>query len=919
MRRAFFLMAVLPALIICNHVFAGCVTELLMEEGDANVVGDTSGSANNAYFVGQPIWQGGHGGVSQYCLRFDGSNYFEAPDSPSLDSITTGFTMTAWINVDQNSASDTIVWKLGAFRIWKNNANLTISLTGVSTVQNVVLTTIPNGLWQHIAITYNGQWLKAYVNGTSVYSNRVNGSNVSIATSNNPLRVGWYNSGSIHYRGQIDNIRLYNNALSSTEIIADKSSDIIPTQPLTIIQSGVAATAIVIPTGTTIETETVAANELQYHIKQATGITLGIYEENNKPTTFNGLIYIGKCDATASSGINAYYLDDNAYVVRNVGNDLFLSGHDSTGSPLGCLHLNDTRIGTMLAVYKYLEKYMGVKWLWPGPNGEVIPTTHDLVANNISIIGKPVLKHTRLQDYNPWNWGFSTGGWASNVVRENYMNAQSLWMRRQGFCRSINLEYSHVFENWWDTYHDTHPEYFNMLPDGTRRPDPYYQGGSGASVSMCLSDPNFHKQIVNSWIATGRPEFINCCENDTAIKCTCPRCMAWDVQDPDLTVPWSERLIYARNAFNTAQSDWYKYLGSMSTRYAKFILAVQQEAESRGYANAKIFGFAYWNYYKKPLDELNLNNRITIGVVPDYYFPWTDARQQTFRDSWNAWADGGAQLFLRPNYFLAGYNFPVNFSRRFGSDFLFALRRDMFATIFDSLTGQWSTQAPNLYMLARVQTHVDTGWENWGADVNGDGRIDIGDLAVFSNWWLNDVTSCEPGNRCGDINGNGDVNFDDFVQLAGNWHNNNAEVESILDEFYNSFGHAKTEVRAYFDYWEEISDAAGSQTLPDEAFAPQIFTPSVMAVGRTLMTNAQNAAEGDPVAVRLVNFLEKGLTNAEKTLAAIKARQDYINYGNSYLSAWQAAHADLNNYRALVEADFICNMGWLDYFVEQYW
>jgi hypothetical protein len=92
-----------------------------------------------------------------------------------------------------------------------------------------------------------------------------------------------------------------------------------------------------------------------------------------------------------------------------------------------------------------------------------------------------------------------------------------------------------------------------------------------------------------------------------------------------------------------------------------------------------------------------------------------------------------------------------------------------------------------------------------------------------------------------------------------------------------------------------------------------------MAVGRTLMTNAQNAAEGDPVAVRLVDFLEKGLTNAEKTLAAIKARQDYINYGNSYLSAWQAAHADLDNYRASVEADFICNMGWLDYFVEQYW
>ena len=218
--------------------------------------------------------------------------------------------------------------------------------------------------------------------------------------------MGWYNSGPPHYRGLLDNVRLYNNALSNTEVVADMNSDTVPTQPLAIVQSGVAATAIVIPTGTTTEVETVAANELQYHIKQATGVTLGIYGESSKPTTFGGLIYVGACNATAAAGINGSYLDDNAYVVRNVGNNFFLAGHDSSGNPLGMLHVNYTRIGTMLAVYRFLEQYMGVKWLWPGPEGEVIPTTANLEANGIAIIDKPVLKHTRLGDYNAWNWGF---------------------------------------------------------------------------------------------------------------------------------------------------------------------------------------------------------------------------------------------------------------------------------------------------------------------------------------------------------------------------------------------------------------------------------------------------------------------------------------------------------------------------------
>ncbi len=51
---------------------------------------------------------------------------------------------------------------------------------------------------------------------------------------------------------------------------------------------------------------------------------------------------------------------------------------------------------------------------------------------------------------------------------------------------------------------------------------------------------------------------------------------------------------------------------------------------------------------------------------------------------------------------LDGHNLPIFFARKLGEDFSYAAAHGLIGTDFDSLTGQWASQGPNLYLLARL-------------------------------------------------------------------------------------------------------------------------------------------------------------------------------------------------------------------------
>src|SRR5262249_37489705 len=104
--------------------------------------------------------------------------------------------------------------------------------------------------WAHLAATYDGATTRIYVNGTLVTNKAQTG---TITTSTNPLQIGGDSLYGGYFAGRIDEVRIYNRALSVAEIQSDMNSAVTPPQSPTPTPT---ATATATPTPTVSPTPT---------------------------------------------------------------------------------------------------------------------------------------------------------------------------------------------------------------------------------------------------------------------------------------------------------------------------------------------------------------------------------------------------------------------------------------------------------------------------------------------------------------------------------------------------------------------------------------------------------------------------------------------------------------------------------------
>ncbi len=164
-------------------------------------------------------------GVRGTALSLDGTTSFvSVPDAGALD-VTTGLSVSAWVRpgvqatqyvVKKAAQGTTDGYELGLSSGGVPFLRFNHAASGDTFRVNGTSALPANGqAWVHLAGTYDGQRMRIYVNG--VEQGSVAGP-ASIATNSLPLVIGAEPGGVRPFKGAIDEVRLYDRALSATEV-----------------------------------------------------------------------------------------------------------------------------------------------------------------------------------------------------------------------------------------------------------------------------------------------------------------------------------------------------------------------------------------------------------------------------------------------------------------------------------------------------------------------------------------------------------------------------------------------------------------------------------------------------------------------------------------------------------------------------
>lgn len=168
------------------------------------------------------------------------SSYMTASDAPSLNP--SFISIEAWIKADTwatNVWQNTIVSKDG----WASgnqgyvlragaNGTLSFNFSGAGTwIEATSGPVMQTGKWYHVAGTYDGTTMRVYINGEEVGTATYSGVIDNGAYDLHIGRAAYTNGGTRYFDGTIDEVRIWNTAISQTAIQDYMCKKLDPTHP----------------------------------------------------------------------------------------------------------------------------------------------------------------------------------------------------------------------------------------------------------------------------------------------------------------------------------------------------------------------------------------------------------------------------------------------------------------------------------------------------------------------------------------------------------------------------------------------------------------------------------------------------------------------------------------------------------------
>jgi PKD repeat protein len=210
----------------------GLVAAYGFEEDSGSMVADASGKGNHGTIKEAIRIINGRYGKA---LKFDGVNdWVTVNDSASLD-LSTGLTLEAWVYpLSQSNGGNTVILKQASgaqvYALYsEEDVNLPVSYINDGGYRSVVgPNRLPANTWTHLVATYDASYQRLYVNGVEVAKSA---RNTLIQQSNGVLRIGGNSLWGEYFHGYIDEVRIYNRALSASEVTSNKATAVSVSNP----------------------------------------------------------------------------------------------------------------------------------------------------------------------------------------------------------------------------------------------------------------------------------------------------------------------------------------------------------------------------------------------------------------------------------------------------------------------------------------------------------------------------------------------------------------------------------------------------------------------------------------------------------------------------------------------------------------
>ena len=197
----------------------GLVLHYDCDEGSGDVLRDRSGNGHDGKIVGAAFVAHGDGSA----LEFDGAGDFVDCGISAGAGLSGAASVVVWFRPLEMSASRygaSLVMREGAYDLmWYSYGNCWWQLSGTPRASVATSEVVgPSGRWHHVAATFDGQTVKVHVDGRAPAT--VGAAGTRTLAAGKIFWLGKQNAETAEARFLLDDVRVYDRALSADEIAA---------------------------------------------------------------------------------------------------------------------------------------------------------------------------------------------------------------------------------------------------------------------------------------------------------------------------------------------------------------------------------------------------------------------------------------------------------------------------------------------------------------------------------------------------------------------------------------------------------------------------------------------------------------------------------------------------------------------------